>query len=97
MNRDRPAELLQSLGMKWRCLDYREKAQVGALLAAVQMSAASAFQQFPAISAVYLAETAMVLLQPDGPLYSSINKLLTRTPRLKLQVSTSTPFPEGLA
>ena len=40
----------------------------------------------------------MVLLHPDGPLYPSINKPLTRELRLRLQVSLLTPpLPKNIA
>lgn len=59
------------------------------LLAALRGALTGPFQRLPAVTALFLAEAALVLAHPGAPMYPAVNKYLLRRAVLDLKVSTA--------
>lgn len=59
------------------------------LLAALRGALTGPFQRLPAVTALFLAEAALVLAHPGTPMYPAVNKYLLRRAVLDLKVSTA--------
>lgn len=69
--------------------DFREQPQLEGLLQTLRRSLAVPFQRLPAVVALFLAEAALQLQHPGGPMYVLLNKLLLKRPTFNLEVSFS--------
>lgn len=77
------------MGLYVECLpreDFREQPQLEGLLQTLRRSLAVPFQRLPAVAALFLAESALQLQHPGGPMYVLLNKLLLKRPAFNLEV-----------
>ncbi|GIL58550.1 hypothetical protein Vafri_13493, partial [Volvox africanus] len=64
--------------------DFRRRHQLQAILAHVRNAVTAPLQQFPHISALFAAEAAVVLMQPQAPMFKPVTRLVARRPSLDL-------------
>eukprot|EP00798_Chlamydomonas_sp_ICE-L_P000062 gene62-12882_t len=60
------------------CEKVRERMQLSSLLAHVRNGVTRPFQRLPTVSAVFIAEAAVVLGQPGSPMYTLVNRAVLK-------------------
>ena len=67
--------------------DFREQPQLESLLQTLRRTLVVPFQELPPVAALFLAEAALQLQHPAGPMYALLNKLLLKRPAFDFQVA----------
>jgi Nucleolar pre-ribosomal-associated protein 1/Ribosome 60S biogenesis N-terminal len=63
-------------------LDFREKAQLLALLTAFKNTITEEFQQLPCVSASFVSSAIDIAMKPDHSMYKAVNRFVLRRPHL---------------
>ncbi|GLI61191.1 hypothetical protein VaNZ11_003425, partial [Volvox africanus] len=79
-----PSAAKGSQGPLRAATDFRRRHQLQALLAHVRNAVTAPLQQLPHISALFAAEAAVVLMQPQSPMFKPVTRLVVRRPSLDL-------------